>query len=100
MARVSAPTPYTGTVVGVEFVDGTGETSDPAALAYFRRHDAYSIDGDEQPAAPASGPVEMPKPSARKSDWLDYAVSQGMSRDDAESLTRDDLARFFTDGEG
>jgi hypothetical protein len=45
---------------------------------------------------PASSP---PRPArmARKSDWVDYAMSRGYSREDAEGLSRDDLARLFDD---
>ncbi|WP_424183848.1 hypothetical protein ACOBQX_17975 [Actinokineospora sp. G85] len=41
------------------------------------------------PARPVKG--------ARKADWVDYAISRGYSRADAESLSRDDLARLFDD---
>lgn len=34
---------FTGKVAGVAFADGVGETTDPAALAYFERH-GYKID--------------------------------------------------------
>lgn len=44
MASVTAPVAdFTGTVAGVEFVDGKADTTSPAALAYFRRH-GYTID--------------------------------------------------------
>jgi hypothetical protein len=48
-----------------------------------------SVEGTLPPARPAR--------SARKSEWVDYAMSRGYSRDDAESLARDDLARLFDD---
>lgn len=34
---------------------------------------------------------EAPAKSAPKSEWVDYAVSQGMTRDDAEASTKADL---------
>lgn len=34
---------YTGTVAGVAFDDGVGETDDPRALAYFERH-GYTVE--------------------------------------------------------
>lgn len=47
---------FTGTVAGVEFAKGTGETSDQGALAYFRRK-GYGIGEPattpEEPEAPA-----------------------------------------------
>lgn len=42
---------FNGTVAGVEFVNGEGETTDSNAIAYFNRH-GYT--------------VEEPKPARRK----------------------------------
>lgn len=39
-----------------------------------------------------SGSQEEPKKSASKTDWVEYAVSKGADRADAESATRDELA--------
>lgn len=36
-------------------------------------------------------PVERPALTARKADWVAYAVAQGMRPDDAEALTKQDL---------
>lgn len=47
---------YDGTIAGVTFKDGTAETDDPTAVAYFRRH-GYTLDG-EAPTTP--DPVEPP----------------------------------------
>jgi hypothetical protein len=50
------------------------------------------ISADSQLADPA-----MPRGNASHDLWLAYAVSQGMSRDEAAGLTRDQLrARFMT----
>lgn len=41
MAKTKVQTPvkdFTGTAAGVEFVAGSGETDNPTALAYFKRH--------------------------------------------------------------
>lgn len=38
---------------------------------------------------------EAPAKSASKADWVDYAVSQGADREEAESSTRDDLAKTY-----
>lgn len=40
---------FTGTVAGVEFVDGAGETSNANALNYFRRH-GYEVESAKAPA--------------------------------------------------
>lgn len=41
---------FTGSSAGVEFVDGVGETDDPNALDYFRRH-GYGV-GSKAPVEP------------------------------------------------
>ncbi|GAA5104789.1 hypothetical protein [Haloechinothrix salitolerans] len=42
-----------------------------------------------------------PAKGARKAEWVDFAMSRGYTRTDAESLSRDDLARLFDeDDEG
>lgn len=45
-----------------------------------------------EPAAPA-----RPARTARKAEWVEYAMTRGYTRDDAETLSRDDLARLFDD---
>lgn len=42
---------FTGTVAGVEFVNGEGSTTDSNAIAYFRRH-GYTV-VEPAPARPA-----------------------------------------------
>lgn len=55
MAKITTPVEgYTGEVVGVQFIDGVGETDDEGALAYFRRQ-GYAIDGEP---SPEEAPVE------------------------------------------
>ena len=60
--RVTAPAEgFSGTVAGVEFVDGAGETSSPTALSYFRRH-GYGIEAGERSAEPkAAKPAKRSK---------------------------------------
>lgn len=63
MAKITTPVAdFTGDVVGVAFVKGTGETDDPVKLAYFGRH-GYTI---EQPApeVDAAAEVKSDEPSA------------------------------------
>jgi hypothetical protein len=40
--------------------------------------------------------AEPPARSASKATWVDYAVSQGTAREDAEAATRDELAERYT----
>jgi hypothetical protein len=42
-----------------------------------------------------TGGADVPTKSASKAEWVDYAVSQGMSRDDAESSTKADLVEQY-----
>lgn len=50
-----------------------------------------------QPVDLPDAPAPRPAKTARKAEWVDYAMSRGYSRADAESLNRDDLARLFDD---
>lgn len=44
MWKVTAPNgAYNGVSAGVAFVDGVGETDNPLALTYFRRH-GYTVE--------------------------------------------------------
>jgi hypothetical protein len=56
--------------------------SDPGSVDAVETGDAADPDG-ETTSAPAR--------SAVKADWVDYAVSQGASRDEAEGMTKDQL---------
>lgn len=40
---------------------------------------------------PASGPVPAPAKSAPKADWVDHAVAQGVPRENAEALSKQEL---------
>lgn len=59
---------FTGTVVGVHFQDGVGNTDDPAALGYFqsagyRIEDAATV----APSAPPVDPAQTPDPHSEAS---------------------------------
>lgn len=49
----------------------------------------------ESKSAPDDGEAGAPAKSASKADWKAYAISQGMSEDDAEASTRDKLAEQY-----
>lgn len=57
MSKITTPVEgFTGTVVGVTFVDGVGETKDEGALAYFERQ-GYTVDaGETAPVVPDGAP--------------------------------------------
>jgi hypothetical protein len=64
---------------------------------------AEQAHADETAAGPGEGmsepqPSSQPEPpatSARKDEWIEYAVSQGMGRDEAETWTKDQLVTAF-----
>lgn len=65
MAKTKIETPvkdFTGTVAGVTFADGEGETDDPTALAYFKRH-GYKV-GGKQSEKPQGTPETTPETPA------------------------------------
>lgn len=39
--------------------------------------------------------VDPPKPYDSKAEWVDYAVSKGAQRDEAEELTKADLIEMY-----
>jgi hypothetical protein len=53
--------------------------------------EAAALDEDDSAAEDA-----RPKGNASHEAWIDYAVAQGMARDDAEALSRDELRDRFT----
>lgn len=73
MPRVTLTQPHSGRSISVD-----------AASADQWRARGYS---DAAPASPA--------PTALKAEWVDYAVGQGMTRDDAEAMTKADLVERF-----
>lgn len=97
MALMKIRTPvlgFTGESVGVSFRDGVGYTDNPAALAYFRSQ-GYGVESPDSEPAPA-GDNPAPRKSASKADWAAYATAHGMSAEEAESLSRDQLVERFT----
>lgn len=49
MAKISTPVSgFTGTVAGVTFADGVGETADESTIAYFERH-GYTVTAEAAP---------------------------------------------------
>jgi hypothetical protein len=112
--RVSAPvTGYTGVSVGTTFTAGVATIEVPdgvyrqhpstRTLAYFRAqgYDVERLDA----AAPAGVSDDQasvpPRKSASTEAWRAYAVEQGMSAEEADTYTRDQLAeRYLITKEG
>ena len=78
---------YTGVRAGVSFVDGVGETDDPAALAYFRRK-GYTV-GGSAPVREPDGPPPKAGPGSGRDAWVAYAQRAGLEVD--EDASRDDV---------
>jgi hypothetical protein len=57
-----------------------------------RHHDRLE---DESPQTTEDAPATAPGRSASKADWVAYAVTRGAEQDDAEQLTRDQLAEQY-----
>ena len=100
MAVVTTPVEgFRGTIAGVEFVDGKGETDHEGALAYFARH-GYTVDLGE--------PVVVIPEGVPSEDWkvdqlLAYAEENSIDLGDAKKKA--DIVAVLTappatDGEG
>ncbi len=111
--KVTAPVAgYDSKIADVQFRDGvatidTTVECDRRAYEYFQRKGGYAIepldeDGDvvdqvveDEDEVPP--PVDAPARSASKADWVTDATSPAgdMSGEDAEKLTRDQLAERY-----
>lgn len=72
-------------------------------VAYFRSqgYGVEEIEPDEpEPAEEPDDEPKAPARSASKADWAAYAIAQGVDADEAEKLTRDQLAERFLDQKG
>ncbi|WP_427870548.1 hypothetical protein [Leucobacter luti] len=79
MAKVQTPVKgYTGTIVGVHFVDGEGSTDDPQALAYFARQ-GYKVSGSAATGKPAGGEGGTGDGGTSKADLQARAKELGVS---------------------
>lgn len=58
-------------------------------------HGDKGADGGDQGDATDPATLEEPKKSGSKPDWVDYAVSKGADRAEAEASSRDDLAAAY-----
>lgn len=66
MARIVAPTPFTGAGVGgVEFVDGVAETDNHAVIEYCRGA-GYVIEGANVPAEQKPAPAPRKRATPKK----------------------------------
>jgi hypothetical protein len=62
------------------------------ALAESADDNDYELEGAAQPdEAEESEESDAPKKSDSKADWVEYAVSKGLDRDEAEEFTKQEL---------
>ena len=66
-----------------------GHTSNQADLDLTPAEKMQQAEGDEESEDSA------PAKSANKAEWVDYAVSQGADREEAEGMTKDDLTSTY-----
>jgi hypothetical protein len=87
------------TIGGASVVDITGDLSVPPNVVVVVPEEppaaAAEAEEEELPAPPPEPPeepaAEEPLPHEPKYVWVDYAESVGMSRSEAESMTKSDL---------
>lgn len=114
MTRVRITTPvedHNGAVGNVFITQGVAfaDTEVHAAEIAYCRANGYTITELEAspPAVEPDDDLDDDEPAADKTPrrngavqaWRDYAVAHGMTADEAESLTRDQLVERFTSNE-
>ena len=97
--RVSTPVPdYTGVVGNCAFANGVYKgLVEPGPLGYFLQA-GYTVEDLDEPedTEPPVEPDPLPARSASKADWVAAAIARGMSEEDTEKLTRDELVALYT----
>lgn len=85
---------FSGTVNGVEFVDGVGHAERADLVFYFQRK-GYRVEHAEPPvvAVPADEVPDPDRPAknAKTEVWAAYAMEQGVPSFEAQNMTRAQL---------
>lgn len=82
MTKITTPVKgFTGTVAGVHFADGVGETDDPIALGYFERR-GYGV---EKADAPISIPDGKPSTEWKGDQLKAYAEKHSLDLGSAKT---------------
>jgi hypothetical protein len=82
---------FNGTVAGVAFKDGVGETANPVAIAYFRRH-GYTVDGETPEQPEPTPPPDVREPVRVGTPLEDAAATGGAPSDEEIAEMAADLA--------
>lgn len=80
------------------YTDEVIEWLPPDQAAHFVDTGLVVKVGAQSPVPDASGgdgAPEKPKQVAPKADWVDYAVSEGLDRDEAEAMTKAELIEQY-----
>lgn len=94
MAKITAPVKdFSGTVAGVDFVKGAGDTDDENAIAYFERH-GYTVGGasDSKAETPEGGPSEKWTVDQLKAYAAEKKIDLGDASKKVEILAAIELA--------
>lgn len=102
--RITTPVlGHTEVIGGCAFTNGVYEGAAAGGpLSHFAQN-GYGIEELDDVAIEAAEPDSphdplppLPSKSASKGDWKAAAIARGMSEEDAEKTTRDDLAAHYT----
>jgi hypothetical protein len=77
----------------------TGEVHEPAPDSWMAGRLAELVEVWEPVESVEDVPPLRPARGARKAEWVEYALTRGYTREDAEALSRDDLARLLDNTE-
>lgn len=106
---ITAPNPeYTGVVASVMFVNGSAEVDSEQpgarrALAYFRQagYDVTEVGQADEPADEVDPELPpLPAKTAHKPEWVAAAVTRGMTPEDADKATKEQLIELLSKPEG
>jgi predicted Ser/Thr protein kinase len=77
----------------------TGEVHEPEPGSWMAERLAELVEVWEPVESVEDVAPLRPARGARKAEWVEFAIAHGYTREDAEALSRDDLARLLDDVE-
>lgn len=85
-----------GKVVKGKLVSSSAGSPSKKAPAGTGQLSATAKKAEPEPKAEESKD-DAPKPHDTKAEWVDFAVSQGLNREEAEGLTKNELVELYGD---